>query len=37
MQREWRALTRELASQERRATRWTRWWKATRRFFLKPR
>ncbi|MBM3906772.1 MAG: protein kinase [Gemmatimonadetes bacterium] len=37
MQREWRALTRELARQERHATRWTRWWNATRRFFLKPR
>jgi len=33
MQREWRALTRELAAQERRATRWKRWWKALRRFF----
>ncbi|HEY3287326.1 MAG TPA: serine/threonine-protein kinase [Gemmatimonadaceae bacterium] len=37
MRREWRALTRELARQERRATRWSRWWKATRRFFLRPR
>ncbi|MBI2407769.1 MAG: protein kinase [Gemmatimonadetes bacterium] len=33
MRREWRDLTRELARQERRATRWVRWWKAIRRVF----
>jgi serine/threonine-protein kinase len=37
MQRQWRALTRELADQERRATRWSRWLNATRRFMLKTR
>lgn len=34
MQRAWRALTRELAAQERRATRWARWGARLRRFFL---
>lgn len=34
MQREWRLLTRELARQARRGTRWARWWKSTKRFFL---
>ena len=33
MQRDWRALTRELQRQERRATRWTRFMKRVRRFF----
>ena len=37
MRREWRALTRELQRQERRATRWSRVWKSVRRFFTKPR
>ncbi len=37
MRREWRDLTRELARQERRATRWSRWWRSIRRFFTKPR
>jgi eukaryotic-like serine/threonine-protein kinase len=37
MQRLWRVLTRELARQEARATRWKRWGKAVRRFFLKAR
>jgi hypothetical protein len=37
MRREWRELTRELARQERRATRWTRWWRSIRRFFTKSR
>ena len=37
MQRSWRALTRELAQQERRATRWARWAKSVKRFLLKPR
>ena len=32
MRRQWIALTRELARQERRATRWKRWWRAVRRF-----
>jgi serine/threonine-protein kinase len=37
MQRQWRSLTRELQRQERRATRWARWRKSVKRFFLKPR
>jgi serine/threonine-protein kinase len=37
MRREWRDLTRELARQERRATRWSRWWRSIRRFFTKAR
>jgi serine/threonine-protein kinase len=34
MQREWRALTRELQRQQRRATRWTRFWVRVRRILL---
>ena len=37
MQREWRRLTRELARQQRAATRRARWVKAVKRFFTKPR
>lgn len=37
MRREWRDLTHELARRERRATRWSRWWRSIRRFVTRRR